>query len=52
MTGSRLADEGADDDPPAKGDQYFADWAALQARVNEESAEAGTASNDLVAAAL
>ena len=38
MTESRLADEGATNDPPAEGDQYFTDWAALQARFNEEPA--------------
>ena len=31
-------DEGATYDPPAEGDQYYADWAALQARFNEETA--------------
>jgi hypothetical protein len=35
---SRLAHEGAAYDPPAEGDQYFADWAALQDRFNEEPA--------------
>ena len=38
MTGSSLAAKGAHDEPLAKGDQYFADWAALQARFNEEPA--------------
>lgn len=37
-TESRLASEGDADDPPAKGDQYFDDWAALQARFNDEPA--------------
>jgi hypothetical protein len=38
MDGSRSASEGAGEDAPAKRDQYFADWAALQARFNEEPA--------------
>jgi hypothetical protein len=37
-TESRLANEGAACDPSAEGDQYFADWAALQDRFNEEPA--------------
>lgn len=38
ITESRQACEDAVYDPPAKGDQYFADWAVLQARFNEEPA--------------
>lgn len=38
MPESRLADEAAGDDAAGKGDQYFIDWAALQARFNEEPA--------------
>jgi hypothetical protein len=37
-TESRSASEVAAHDPPVEGDQYFADWAALQARFNEEPA--------------
>jgi hypothetical protein len=38
MPESRLANEAAGDDAAGKGDQYFIDWAALQARFNEEPA--------------
>ena len=37
-TESRSVNAGAAHDAPAEGDQYFADWAALQARFNEDPA--------------
>jgi hypothetical protein len=44
----QIGQGGADDDPAAKGDQYFVAWAALQARFSEQPPEAGASGNDLI----
>jgi hypothetical protein len=49
----QLEDAEIPDVPPpsaAGGDRYFAEWSALQAKFNEQAAEANATSNDLITA--